>query len=171
MINTILIFIMSITIVIVLYKVNKNVKILITYAQKNINEKQETRNVYEEKEDTAIIDNVIKELIFEKNESSEKYIKIDEFTILSYKESIEYYKNKSTCYGCRFLERHDESNIWGEVEHHWYCTEYKKYIVKNHGSLAWFVKPICKNNKELMEDYKELVDRFDELYNKHTNNR
>ena len=171
MINTILIFIMLITIVIVLYKVNKNVKILITYAKKNINEKQENKDAYEEKEDTTIIDNVIKEMIFEKNESSEKHSNIGESTIWSYKESIERYKSKSTCCGCRFLERHDESNIWGEVKHHWYCTEYKRYIVKDHGSLAWFVKPICKNNKELMKDYKELADRFDELYNKHTNNQ
>ena len=172
MFNTILIFIMVVILIVVLYKVNKNVEKLINYAKQNIRERQEDEDEYEyeENKNDPITDNVIKEMIIDKNKSLEKPIKIDSFTIWSYKENIENFKSKSTCAGCRFLEHHGESNGWGEVEHHWYCTEYKRYIVKDHGSLASTVKPICRDNKELMKECKELVDRFDEIYNKHTNN-
>ena len=172
MFNTILIFIMVVVLIVILYKVNKNVEELISYAKQNISERQEDEDEYEYKENKndPITDNVIKEMIIDKNKSLEKPIKIDAFTIWWYNENIENFKSKSTCAGCRFLEHHGESNGWGEVEHHWYCTEYKRYIVKDHGSLASTVKPICRDNKELKKEYKELVDRFDEIYNKHINN-
>lgn len=173
MINTILIFIMVVILIVILYKVNKNVEELINCVKQNISERQkdEDEYKYEENKDDPITDNVIKEMIVDKNKSLEKPIEINSFTIWSYKESIENFKSKSTCAGCRFLEHHGESNGWGEVEHHWYCTEYKTYIVKDHGCLASSVKPICRDNKELKKECQELVDRFDEIYNKHINNQ
>ena len=172
MFNTILIFIMVVVLIAILYKVNKNVEEFINYAKQSISERQEDEDEYEyeENKDDPITDNVIKEIIIDKNKSLEKPIEINSFTIWNYKENIENFKSKSTCAGCRFLEHYGESNGWGEVEHHWYCTEYKEYIVKDHGCLASTVKPICRDNKELKKEYQKLVDKFDEIYNKHINN-
>ena len=74
MFNTILIFIMVVILIVILYRVNKNVEKLISYAKQNIRERQEDEDEYEyeENKDDPITDNVIKEMIIEKNKSLKK---------------------------------------------------------------------------------------------------
>ena len=172
MISTILIFTLMIILIITLYRVNKNIEVFIDYIKKNVNVEQndDYNDEYSEKENDTIIDEVIKEMLTKETVSEKGYTDPDEYIIQSYKDHIKNSKSKSTCDGCRFLERHDASNGFGEVIHDWYCTEYKKYIVKDHGVLASTVKPICRDNKELRRTSRELVEQFDRIYNKHINN-
>ena len=62
MFNTILIFVMVVILIVILYRVNKNVEKLISYAKQNIRERQEDEDEYEyeENKDDPITNNAIK---------------------------------------------------------------------------------------------------------------